>query len=137
MEDGATNSVAEVQTQQALINLEADETVICTFTNHKIEVPLPGPQNAANLIPLVDSRIQSVSQWSIRDASFLPSQSRLDDGSGSIALAGTTIVLGPSVNVIPGHRYTCGIYFQGDSIPTTLRLGLKVFDLSTLFRTNN
>ncbi|PON16467.1 hypothetical protein C2W62_18275, partial [Candidatus Entotheonella serta] len=36
-------------------------------------------------------------------------------------------MLGPSVNVIPGHRYTCGIYFQGDSIPTTLRLGLKVF----------
>ncbi len=70
VEDGATNSVAEVQTQQALINLEADETVICTFTNHKIEVPLPGPQNAANLIPLVDSRIQSVSQWSIRMRRF-------------------------------------------------------------------
>lgn len=91
--------------------------------------PPPPPHRpglSINLIARVDSIINTVSRWSIRDASFLPTQSRLEDGSGSIALAGTTVVLGPSVQVTPGQQYTCGVYFQGDSIPTTLRLGLKV-----------
>ena len=123
VEDGVANSVAEVGKQQALINLEPGETVMRTFINGQT----PWPDRTLNLIPWVDSAVQSVSRWTLSSGTFLPTASRQNDGSGSISLSGTTIVKGPSVSVAAGEVYTCGVYYQSDATPTTLRVRLKVW----------